>query len=85
MLSFANIYRQDLLIQIHTYIYLVVPGGGGSFDPNEKSPYPLTPIPLKKYESDYIEQLNNGSKEFALFKRFVLRELWFYWRCLTLV
>jgi nitrogen permease regulator 3-like protein len=63
--------RQDLLVQQQTYVYLMVPTGGSSMDDgasDDEEKWPLTPRPLLRHELRYIEQLNNNTKEFTLFK-----------------
>lgn len=62
--------RQDLLVQQQTFVYLMVPGGGPAPAPADESEvWPLTPLPLQRHEMRYIEQLNNNTKEFELFRR----------------
>jgi hypothetical protein len=52
--------QRDMLVQLHTYIYLIIPSLSGTtvYDdwPSMSNGYPSAPIPLRPYERGYLEE-----------------------------
>jgi hypothetical protein len=85
--EFVNIViwllRRDLLIQLHTYIYLIIQPRRTVRKQSKaekkahvtapitlpSSEHPLSPIPLSEEEDEYINHLNDNTPIFRLFKQ----------------
>jgi len=64
--------QRDLLVQLHTYVFLIIPHIGVSAEDKdviEDSNYPSYPIPLRPFEISYLERISERGLTFQLFQR----------------
>eukprot|EP01119_Soliformovum_irregulare_P012227 TRINITY_DN3164_c0_g2_i2.p1 TRINITY_DN3164_c0_g2~~TRINITY_DN3164_c0_g2_i2.p1 ORF type:complete len:528 (+),score=130.53 TRINITY_DN3164_c0_g2_i2:106-1689(+) len=66
--------QRDLISQLHTYIFLIVPKPDGWTDDvsdeyDLSKAYPASPIPLRDYEMEYLDKMLDQGEVFLLLKR----------------
>lgn len=59
--------QRNLIIQLHTYIYLMIPKPENFLDVEEEQSQ--SPLELRPYEKEYIENMDRTNPAYKLFKR----------------